>query len=116
MKLGLLLGLFGGAGAGGAERAESRAGRGAAAGDADDDDDATEGGAGVKPEAAAVDEEEEDDDAAGAILSVRADPHVLVVGDPGLGKSQMLRAAALLAPRAVYVGGSTCTAAPTRSG
>ena len=32
-------------------------------------------------------------------LSVRTDPHVLVVGDPGLGKSQMLQAAANVAPR-----------------
>lgn len=29
----------------------------------------------------------------------RAEPHVLVVGDPGLGKSQMLQACANVAPR-----------------
>lgn len=29
----------------------------------------------------------------------RAQSHVLVVGDPGLGKSQMLRACAFVAPR-----------------
>lgn len=40
-------------------------------------------------------------------LSVRSDVHVLVVGDPGLGKSQMLRAAAAVAPRGVYVCGNT---------
>ena len=45
------------------------------------------------------DDDDDDDDDAGAILAVRADPHVRVVGDPGLGKSQMLRAAAQLAPR-----------------
>ncbi|GMF61671.1 unnamed protein product [Phytophthora fragariaefolia] len=39
----------------------------------------------------------------------RADSHVLVVGDPGLGKSQMLRAVSMVAPRAVYVGGNTTT-------
>lgn len=39
----------------------------------------------------------------------RADSHVLVVGDPGLGKSQMLRAVATVAPRSVYVGGNTTT-------
>ncbi|KAG7379494.1 hypothetical protein PHYBOEH_011924 [Phytophthora boehmeriae] len=39
----------------------------------------------------------------------RADSHVLVVGDPGLGKSQMLRAVSTVAPRAVYVGGNTTT-------
>ncbi|ORZ28616.1 MCM2/3/5 family-domain-containing protein [Lobosporangium transversale] len=37
----------------------------------------------------------------------RADPHVLVVGDPGLGKSQMLSAAVKVAPRGVYVCGSS---------
>ncbi|KAF1322196.1 DNA helicase, partial [Globisporangium splendens] len=39
----------------------------------------------------------------------RSDSHVLVVGDPGLGKSQMLRAVAMVAPRAVYIGGNTTT-------
>eukprot|EP00808_Paulinella_micropora_P017463 g80983.t1 len=42
-------------------------------------------------------------------LSVRGDPHVLIVGDPGLGKSQMLRAVSRLAPRGVYVCGNTTT-------
>ncbi|KAF9351710.1 DNA replication licensing factor mcm8 [Mortierella sp. NVP85] len=37
----------------------------------------------------------------------RGDPHVLVVGDPGLGKSQMLSAAVKVAPRGVYVCGSS---------
>ncbi|TPP64414.1 DNA helicase MCM8 [Fasciola gigantica] len=41
----------------------------------------------------------------------RSAPHVLIVGDPGLGKSQMLRAAANLAPRVIYVCGNTTTAA-----
>lgn len=36
-------------------------------------------------------------------VSIRGDPHALVVGDPGLGKSQMLSAAVNLAPRGVYV-------------
>ncbi|TMW66782.1 hypothetical protein Poli38472_014094 [Pythium oligandrum] len=44
-----------------------------------------------------------------AACFTRADSHVLVVGDPGLGKSQMLRAVAMVAPRAVYVGGNTTT-------
>jgi DNA helicase MCM8 len=39
----------------------------------------------------------------------RSDSHVLIVGDPGLGKSQMLRAVASVAPRAVYVCGNTTT-------
>mmetsp|Transcript_17029 Transcript_17029/g.23413 ORF Transcript_17029/g.23413 Transcript_17029/m.23413 type:complete len:743 (+) Transcript_17029:535-2763(+) len=44
-------------------------------------------------------------------LKIRPDIHVLVVGDPGLGKSQMLRAAANMAPRSVYVCGNTSTTA-----
>ncbi|RLN05670.1 hypothetical protein BBJ28_00014506 [Nothophytophthora sp. Chile5] len=44
-----------------------------------------------------------------ATCVTRADSHVLVVGDPGLGKSQMLRAVAMVAPRSVYVGGNTTT-------
>ena len=40
---------------------------------------------------------------------MRGDPHVLVVGDPGLGKSQMLQAAVAVAPRGVYVCGNTTT-------
>ena len=42
-------------------------------------------------------------------IPVRGDPHILVVGDPGLGKSQMLQAAANIAPRSVYVCGNTTT-------
>lgn len=40
-------------------------------------------------------------------VNVRPDIHCLVVGDPGLGKSQMLKAASRLAPRGVYVCGNT---------
>ena len=36
---------------------------------------------------------------------------MLVVGDPGLGKSQMLQSAAAVAPRSVYVCGNTTTTA-----
>ncbi|KAJ8045687.1 DNA helicase MCM8 [Holothuria leucospilota] len=43
-------------------------------------------------------------------IPVRGDPHILVVGDPGLGKSQMLTSAANVAPRGVYVCGNTTTA------
>lgn len=41
----------------------------------------------------------------------RSDIHVLVVGDPGLGKSQMLRSAASVAPRSVMVCGNTSSTA-----
>eukprot|EP00794_Sanderia_malayensis_P020314 gene20314-22313_t len=42
-------------------------------------------------------------------VTTRSDPHVLVVGDPGLGKSQMLQAVANTAPRGVFVCGNTTT-------
>ncbi|XP_006822145.1 DNA helicase MCM8-like [Saccoglossus kowalevskii] len=44
-------------------------------------------------------------------IPVRGDPHILVVGDPGLGKSQMLQAVSNIAPRGVYVCGNTTTTA-----
>ena len=37
--------------------------------------------------------------ATGDQVNVRSEPHVLVVGDPGLGKSQMLQACSNVAPR-----------------
>jgi DNA helicase MCM8 len=42
-------------------------------------------------------------------LPVRGDPHLLIVGDPGLGKSQLLTAVSHVAPRGVYVCGNTTT-------
>lgn len=42
---------------------------------------------------------------------MRSDPHVLVVGDPGLGKSQLLQSCANTAPRGVFVCGNTTTSA-----
>ena len=44
-------------------------------------------------------------------IPVRGDPHILVVGDPGLGKSQMLHAVSAVCPRGVYVCGNTTTTA-----
>ncbi|XP_050429842.1 DNA helicase MCM8-like [Adelges cooleyi] len=41
----------------------------------------------------------------------RGDVHVLVVGDPGLGKSQMLQSVCNISPRGVFVCGSTCSSA-----
>ncbi|GAX29266.1 DNA helicase MCM8 [Fistulifera solaris] len=38
---------------------------------------------------------------------IRSNSHILIVGDPGMGKSQMLLAARQLAARSVYVGGNT---------
>lgn len=40
-------------------------------------------------------------------ISIRSNSHILIVGDPGMGKSQMLLAASQLAARSVYVGGNT---------
>lgn len=48
--------------------------------------------------------------ASNTALPVRGDPHILVVGDPGLGKSQMLTAACNVAPRGVFVTGNTASA------
>eukprot|EP00522_Entomoneis_paludosa_P001942 CAMPEP_0172471836 /NCGR_PEP_ID=MMETSP1065-20121228/68020_1 /TAXON_ID=265537 /ORGANISM="Amphiprora paludosa, Strain CCMP125" /LENGTH=954 /DNA_ID=CAMNT_0013229951 /DNA_START=9 /DNA_END=2873 /DNA_ORIENTATION=- len=41
--------------------------------------------------------------------TIRSNSHMLVVGDPGMGKSQMLLAASQLSARSVYVGGNTST-------
>ncbi|XP_066908859.1 DNA helicase MCM8 [Halyomorpha halys] len=43
----------------------------------------------------------------GSSTNRRADAHVLVVGDPGLGKSHLLHACAQVSPRGVYVCGNT---------
>ncbi|KAG1652187.1 DNA helicase MCM8 [Nymphon striatum] len=44
-------------------------------------------------------------------IPVRGDLHILVVGDPGLGKSQILHACSNVVPRGVYVCGNTTTTA-----
>ena len=44
-------------------------------------------------------------------LHRRSDSHVLIVGDPGLGKSQLLQAVSNVAPRGVYVCGNSATSA-----
>jgi DNA helicase MCM8 len=42
---------------------------------------------------------------------IRSDLHCLLVGDPGLGKSQMLKSICDLSPRGVYVSGNSSSAA-----
>ncbi|MCX8187609.1 MAG: minichromosome maintenance protein MCM [Nitrososphaeria archaeon] len=42
---------------------------------------------------------------------VRGDVHVLLVGDPGTGKSQLLKYVAMMAPRGIYTSGRGSTAA-----
>lgn len=44
-------------------------------------------------------------------VPVRGDIHVIIVGDPGLGKSQLLQAAAAISPRGIYVCGNATTRA-----
>ncbi len=44
-------------------------------------------------------------------VKVRGDIHILLVGDPGTGKSQLLRYAAAIAPRGLYTSGRGSTAA-----
>lgn len=41
--------------------------------------------------------------------NLRENIHVLIVGDPGLGKSQMLQACARVAPKGIYVSGNSST-------
>lgn len=41
--------------------------------------------------------------------NIRENIHVLIVGDPGLGKSQMLQACSRVAPKGIYVSGNSST-------
>ena len=42
---------------------------------------------------------------------IRGDMHVLLIGDPGVAKSQILRSMSTLAPRAIYTSGKSASAA-----
>eukprot|EP00986_Skeletonema_menzelii_P008273 scaffold3437_cov145-Skeletonema_menzelii.AAC.5 len=42
-------------------------------------------------------------------MTIRSNSHLLIVGDPGMGKSQMLLSANQVAARSVYVGGNTAS-------
>lgn len=46
-----------------------------------------------------------------ALNQTRGDIHILIIGDPGLGKSQMLQSVCSISPRGVFVCGSTCSSA-----
>ncbi|DBA93068.1 TPA: DNA replication licensing factor mcm8, variant 3 [Trebouxia sp. C0005] len=46
-----------------------------------------------------------------ASVPVRGDIHCLIVGDPGIGKSQLLKAASAAAPRGLYVCGPSSSSA-----
>ena len=56
-----------------------------------------------------VADEEMDDESRGSTPTIRPDIHLLMVGDPGLGKSQMLKHIINVAPRGVYVCGNSTT-------
>ena len=45
--------------------------------------------------------------ATASVNTIRSNCHILIVGDPGMGKSQMLLAANQIASRSVFVGGNT---------
>lgn len=53
------------------------------------------------------DGDEDENDDYNAVM--RPDIHLLMIGDPGLGKSQMLKHIINIAPRGVYVCGSSTT-------
>jgi len=42
-------------------------------------------------------------------MAIRSDIHVIMVGDPGMGKSQLLKSVINIAPRGVYVCGNSTT-------
>lgn len=46
-----------------------------------------------------------------SLNQIRGDIHILIIGDPGLGKSQMLQSVCNISPRGVFVCGSTCSSA-----
>ena len=49
------------------------------------------------------------DSGAGDATTTRCNSHMLVVGDPGMGKSQLLKRTAEISQRSIYVGGNTST-------
>lgn len=55
------------------------------------------------------DEDMDDDSNSKMQPTIRPDIHLLMVGDPGLGKSQMLKHIINVAPRGVYVCGNSTT-------
>ena len=64
--------------------------------------DMTQNNANISPE-------EDDDEIDDINLIMRPDIHVLMIGDPGMGKSQMLKHVNSISPRGVYVCGNSTT-------
>ena len=54
-------------------------------------------------------QEEEEENEGKSMPPIRPDIHMLMVGEPGLGKSQMLKHIINVAPRGVYVCGNSTT-------
>jgi DNA replicative helicase MCM subunit Mcm2 (Cdc46/Mcm family) len=57
------------------------------------------------------DHADSDEGSAARVVGIRSDIHILLMGDPGLGKSQLLRAVEKVAPKCVLVCGNTTTTA-----
>ena len=53
--------------------------------------------------------EEEEDEIEEMNMAMRPDIHILMIGDPGMGKSQMLKHVNCISPRGVYVCGNSTT-------
>jgi energy-coupling factor transporter ATP-binding protein EcfA2 len=48
-------------------------------------------------------QEDDEDETEELSLAMRPDIHILMIGDPGMGKSQMLKHINCISPRGVYV-------------
>ena len=57
----------------------------------------------------AIQAEDDDEDELKGAPPIRPDIHLLMVGEPGMGKSQMLKHITNVAPRGVYVCGNSTT-------
>jgi len=66
---------------------------------------------GSLPQSDELNKKKEDDNLKGEANHIRTDSHVLLIGDPGIGKSQMLKYLADIAPRSVYVCGTALSQA-----
>ena len=64
---------------------------------------------GMQSHDAALQADEDEEEVEELNLSMRPDIHVLMIGDPGLGKSQMLKHVNSISPRGVYVWGNSTT-------
>jgi len=103
VKAALVLALFGGVGSkkkkNGEKKKKKKKKRNGGGEESSDDDDENEN------------EEPPSSSSSSSAPRRRSEIHVLLCGDPGLGKSQLLKAAAAAAPRGVYVCGAAGSAA-----